>query len=311
MESQTTTRPKPAWALAGYGYVLGAVFCWSTYPIIIKVAYSHGVEPIDLMGVRLVVAASLLSGYCLLRLKRGDYGSFLDPGHRWDLILQVLTGAATSFCTTYAMVFIDAAAAIMILYLYPAITNVLSIAYFGERLGRVRIASLLLALLGLYLVVNPGNFSLDVTGIALALAGAFTYALSQVYAQRNLDRVHPAAISAYVVLGTLAIVLFLKKPSYLLSPDPPLLWSGAGLGLIPTALGFVLGFLGIRCLGASRASIVMTMEPVLTVFLAVFILKETLSWTQAAGFVSILAGVLILRLESFTCREPDREVARE
>jgi drug/metabolite transporter (DMT)-like permease len=281
-----------------------AVFCWSTYPIIMKVAYSHGVEPIDLMGVRLVVAASLLLGYCLLRLKRGDYGSFLDSRHRWDLILQVLTGAATSFCTTYAIAFIDAAAAIMILYLYPAMTNVLSIAYFGEKLGRIRIGSLLLALVGLYLVVNPGQSSLNATGVTLALAGAFTYALSQVYAQKNLDRVHPAAISAYVVLGTLVIVLVLRKPSYLLAPSLPLLWSGASLGLIPTALGFVLGFLGIRCLGASRASIVMTIEPVLTITLAMLILKESLSWTQALGAVSILTGVLALRLESFKCREP-------
>ena len=54
-------------------------------------------------------------------------------------------------------------------------------------------------------------------------------------------------------------------------------------------------FVGLRSVGPSDASIVMNLEPVLTVVLSILLLGESFGWLQALGGGVILGGLYLLR----------------
>jgi drug/metabolite transporter (DMT)-like permease len=66
-------------------------------------------------------------------------------------------------------------------------------------------------------------------------------------------------------------------------------------GLFASFLGIWLFFAGVREAGPSNASIIMNVEPVLTVILSVVVLGETLEWMQGLGGLLIIAGLIFLQ----------------
>jgi len=69
------------------------------------------------------------------------------------------------------------------------------------------------------------------------------------------------------------------------------------LSLLSTALPITLFLVGIRHVGAGRAAILSTIEPVVTVLLAAAVLGERIGALQAVGGALILTGILWLRAE--------------
>lgn len=66
------------------------------------------------------------------------------------------------------------------------------------------------------------------------------------------------------------------------------------IALLSTVLAILTFFAGLQRLGAARASMLSTLEPVVTVILAALLLGEHVGLTQALGGGLILAGVLWL-----------------
>jgi drug/metabolite transporter (DMT)-like permease len=74
-------------------------------------------------------------------------------------------------------------------------------------------------------------------------------------------------------------------------------WSVAGIAVVSTVIAILTLFKGMKIIGPSRASIISTIEPVVTVAAASLLLGERISWLQAAGGVLVIAAVIILQLE--------------
>ena len=66
-------------------------------------------------------------------------------------------------------------------------------------------------------------------------------------------------------------------------------------GFFANFIGIVCFFAGMKRVGPSTASIVMNLEPVLTVVLSVLLLAESFSWGQALGGGGILLGLYLLQ----------------
>jgi drug/metabolite transporter (DMT)-like permease len=75
----------------------------------------------------------------------------------------------------------------------------------------------------------------------------------------------------------------------------PVAWGAVmGCAFFANYIGIVLFFVGLRRVGPSDASIVMNLEPVLTVVFSVILLGESFGWAQAAGGGIIIGGLYIL-----------------
>jgi drug/metabolite transporter (DMT)-like permease len=163
-----------------------------------------------------------------------------------------------------------------------------------ERLTVVRWAGLLLGLGGVALLAGPhltGGGAWPITEVILVALG---YATGPLIANRKLSDLPGLGMTA-VCLGAAAVVYApaaaLTWPSRM--PSAAVLGSLAGLGLLCTAIAFVLFFQLIAELGPARATVITYVNPAVAVALGVTVLGEPLTPAIVAAFVLILAGSVL------------------
>lgn len=163
-----------------------------------------------------------------------------------------------------------------------------------ERLGLVRWAGLGLGLVGVALLAGPGLAGGNPWSIVEVLIVAVCYATAPQIAARKLADVSGLQMTA-VCLAFAALVYVI--PAVLTwpaaTPSVPALASIVGLGLVSTALAFVVFFALIREVGASRAVVFTYVNPAVAVVAGMLVLGEPLTAAMAAAFALILAGSLL------------------
>ena len=130
-----------------------------------------------------------------------------------------------------------------------------------------------------------------VLGAALVYAGYYVtshVALEDVNAQTLTAYVLPSAGASFVVFGVATDSLTLPTTAY----EVTIL---TALALIATAIPIGALFAGVAHIGASRASIISSLEPATAVILGVVLLDEPLAVATVVGGVLVLAGVIVIQ----------------
>ncbi|HET8822187.1 MAG TPA: EamA family transporter [Thermoleophilaceae bacterium] len=265
-----------------------------------KLSYDEGATVGTLLVVRFGLAAVL---FWLLLAARGAVGEVRTLGRR-DLGLGLALGAAGYALQAggyfAALERIDASLLALILYTYPAMVAGAALAIGRERLDGRKVAALLLASSGLVLVLaGAGAGALDPVGAALGLGAAMIYTTYILVSERVVARVRPPVLSAVVCTGASASLLV---GTTLLGEFRPGDLTAAGWGwlaclaVISTVGAVSLFFAGLDRVGPTAASILSTIEPVVTVLLAFLVFGEVLGAVQLAGGALVLAAVLVLNL---------------
>jgi drug/metabolite transporter (DMT)-like permease len=164
-----------------------------------------------------------------------------------------------------------------------------------------------MTLVGMLLTVPDVNHGLqggDLLGVMLALANAASYALYIVASSRIL-RGHNALAraSAWSITGSGVLMIGVVLVRGLAFPSNVAGW-GSLLALvgISTVLPIFTFYAGMQKLGAARAAILSTVEPLLTVLLAVLIRNESLVLLQVIGGALILLSVIMLQIQRLPLR---------
>jgi drug/metabolite transporter (DMT)-like permease len=168
-----------------------------------------------------------------------------------------------------------------------------------ERVSSRRVLALSLTSAGLVLVLagaSAGAF--NVLGALLAVGAAVVYTTYILASERIASRLSPYLLSALVCTGA---ALTLTLGSGLLGQLRPQdvtaegwLWLGC-IGVVSTVAAIGFFFAGLRRVGPTAASILATVEPVVTVFLAFVVFSETLAALQLLGAALVLTSVLVLQ----------------
>jgi drug/metabolite transporter (DMT)-like permease len=270
-----------------------------------KLAYGEGVTVGTLLPVRFALAAAVLWAVVLAT------GGLRAIGRR-DAAIGLALGAG-GYALQAAGYFaalerIDASLLSLVLYTFPAMVAAAAIALGRERADARRLGAVALAMGGLALVVaGAGTGTLDPVGVALALGAAVVYTTYILISDGVVDRIAPFTLSALVCTGA---ALSLTAGTGLLGelrPGAPTLagWAWvACLSLVSTVGAIGLFFAGLRRVGPTVASILATVEPLVTVGLAFAVFGETLSAVQLAGGGLVLGAVLVLQTRP---RRPSRQ----
>jgi drug/metabolite transporter (DMT)-like permease len=262
--------------------------------IFARFTYEAGADVYGLLAVRFVLATIALAA--VMRLQ----GVRLPPWRRL-LALAAMGGigyVGQSYSFFSALNHAQASLVALLLYLYPLFVTVLAAIFLKERLTGAAITALVLCSLGAGLTVGGGQGS--ALGIALGLASALIYSIYIIVGARLTPGVHPVATTA-IVCGAAALVYTAVAVLRTMAGVPPA-FPGTALGwlallaiaLLSTVLAILTFFAGLQRLGAAQASMLSTLEPVVTVVLAAWLLGEHIGPTQAVGGGLILAGVLWL-----------------
>lgn len=263
-----------------------------------KLSYEEGVTVGTLLTVRFALAAAL---FWLLLVARGglrDVRAMTRRDVGFALALGACGYALQAGGFFAALDRMDASLLALILYTYPAMVAAVAVALGRERLDGRKVAALLLASTGLVLVLaGAGAGEIDPLGAALGLGAAITYTTYILVGQRVVARVRPRVLSTIVCTGAAASLLV---GTTLLGEFRPGEVTAEGWGwlmclaVVSTVVAVSLFFAGLERVGPTAASILSTIEPVVTVALAFLVFGEVLGTVQLAGGALVLAAVFVL-----------------
>ena len=167
--------------------------------------------------------------------------------------------------------------------------------FFGirEALGAWRVFGLVVGFVGVAALLGTGSIagSLGWAGVGCMLLATMCYAIGPLIIQRHmhgLDSIGPLAASLVVAALILVVPAVMEFPSRL--PSPMALLSIAVLGTVCTAVAMLLMFYLVRHAGASRASVITYINPVVAALLGVWVLDEHLGIGGFIAFALILLG---------------------
>ena len=205
----------------------------------------------------------------------------------------------------------SAAAVALLFYGYPALVTLAELASGAGRPDPRTLLAIALAFAGTTVVVGTGErVDISPAGIAYAAASAASFAVYVLVSPRWLRRTDSVTSAAWVALG--AGASFLGGGGALgLLRDPAGYWNWLALNAAATASAFSFLFAALRRLGASRTSVVMTLEAFSAIVLSWLFLGETLGPLQALGGAAVLAAAASIALgrarEASTPREAPQE----
>lgn len=276
--------------LAAAGYAM--------LPIFAKWAYAAGLEPLDIVTWRFLFATPII--WLLARRFGGGFHEVRRLPYRRLLLLGGLFAVA-AIIAFYALDRVPASTYIVLAYLYPAFVAVFSI-FNGEYLSGTGWLALVITIVGVALTVPDfmtGFQNSDPFGLLLSILNGFTYSIYIVISSRIL-RGHTAVgyASALSITGSLVLLLFVSLLITGLNVPPDLTtWLIIiGLAFISGVLPIFAFYAGMHRLGAPRAAILSTIEPVLVVLLSTLLLGERMLPIQLVGGALILAGAVLLQI---------------
>lgn len=280
----------------GVALVLVSAVGFGTLGIFGVYAQRAGVSIPTVLGYRFAIASLLVCGGLAWNGR-----ARLLRGRSLVVALGLGVGYAT-MSTLYflGLEFLTAGLVAIVLYTYPAFVVVLAVVTIGERVTRTTVVALGLALAGVALVVGADPAGVSVVGVLVVLGAAVAYATYITISRAVLETVDPLVLTAHVMPA--AALSFVVAGT---ATGEFAVWPGrsawpilVGVAVLATAIPMFTFFAGIERIGASRAGVVSTVEPLVTVALGVALFAEPVTTTTAVGGGLILVAVVVLQRES-------------
>ncbi len=304
--------------LTGAGLVVLASVCFGTLGPLSRYAGDAGVDSLALVAWRATLGGLCMAAFIAVRMAVGHRPMLalrdLTVRERRTVVAAGVANTILNLSVFLAWERVSIALALLVFYLYPSLVAVASVAWFGERLDALRWGALATSVVGMVLVVAGGSSlgGLDPLGIGLAFVGAVMQAFYVLAARHGFGRVPGAQAAAGTMLLAaflyVVIALVLGQVAVLGQPlaSGAALWPVVLAGLVGAGVPTVAFITGIRLLGAPRAAILATLEPVVGVTLAAVLLGEMPQPAQVLGGALIIASGVLLQL-----RAPDELAEHE
>ncbi|WP_164498177.1 MULTISPECIES: DMT family transporter [Microbacterium] len=220
----------------------------------------------------------------------------------------LLAVAATQLCYFQAVAVMDVGIALLIEYTAPVAVLLWLWMRRGERPTRRSILGAGIAFVGLVLMLDiVTGAQVDVVGVLWALGamvGAASYFVLSARADTGIPPIALAGsglllgavgLSLAALIGVLPFAWTTADVEYRFGAVPwfvPVL----AIGVIATALAYVLGIVSTRMLGSRLASFVALAEVVAALLFGWLLLGQLPGPLQALGGVLVLAGVVVVKL---------------
>lgn len=181
----------------------------------------------------------------------------------------------------------------------PLFTLVVAIAVMrAERLTAIRLGGLLLGMAGVVVVLGPwrGVGSNSILGQLACLAAAACYGLAINYTRRYVSpRGLDTAVQTGIQLTAASVVLAVAAPfgTGSMHLTAKVVVAVTVLGALGTGIAYVVFNSLIRDVGATSASLVTFVVPVIAVALGAVALGEPVTWNLFAGAAVVIVGVAL------------------
>jgi drug/metabolite transporter (DMT)-like permease len=273
--------------------VLASAVAFGTIPILGKYAYANGVTPLQLLTFRFVIASAGLS---VIALAVGQRPWQLGTVRSLPVAGLGLVYAATALAFFSALTVMPASLMELIAYIYPALVAIGAWLFVGGEMNRRIVLALVATFVGLALLVGAVQLRAG-WALILAFGSPLLYSVYILAGERVTKGVPTVVSSVLVHVGgaiTMGAVLLVAGPRTL--PQSLAAWAVVtAIALLPSMVGISLFLAGLARVGATRAAIMSTVEPAVTVGLAAALLGDRLNAFQGVGAVLVLAAVILMQ----------------
>ena len=289
--------------VVGIIFAIVAAVGFSAKAIMVKLAYIEAVDAITLLALRmafslpffLIVAAMANRNKRSIALSARDKLAVIGLG--------LLGYYLASYLDFLGLQYISAGLERLILFLYPTMVVLMSALVFKHRIGRTVIFALLVSYAGIALVFLHDMKVLQhdaLSGSVLVFASALTYAAYLVGAGHTIARIGATRFTAYAMTVACIACLIqfaITHPITDLNLPSSVYGLSIAMALFSTVLPAFLLAAAIRRIGSMHTSMVGSIGPISTLYLAYVFLGEQFSLIQIAGALLVLAGVLLISLQ--------------
>ena len=272
--------------------IWGSAFLW------IKLA-DRGFSPVEVTLARLALGAAVLFAIVLARREK-----IPRQGRLWAhiVVAALFANAVPYLLFAVAEQTVNSSTAGIINATTPLWTVLLALAVRHQKtVTNWQVAGLFVGFIGAVLIFTPWSTAAGLTsaGALECLAASVSYAVSYVYMDKFLARrgIGPVVLSA-CQLGAAAVMLAIALAVTGVRTPHVTVVSVAAiavLGVVGTGFAYVLNYQVITSEGATVASTVTYLLPVVAIVLGVVVLSETITVSALVGIALVLAGVALTR----------------
>ena len=264
---------------------------WGIPYLLIRVAVAPGqFTPAFVVFSRVAIGAALLLAYAI---KRGTLRPALK-GIRWIALYAVIEMAGPWGFVSQSETKLNSGLAALLIATVAIWATLLNGALGDKTVWHsTRILGLLVGFIGICLVVGIESLQgkVDTFAIFLILLAAIGYAIAPTMVQMKIPELDGAAVNGLAMLTTAIIYLpfaIVQWPHHHVRPNS--IYSVVALGIIPTAICFVIYFKVLADFGTARASLVAYVNTGVAVLLGVVVLHEKLTTGILIGLPLVLIG---------------------
>ncbi|HEV7845723.1 MAG TPA: EamA family transporter [Thermoleophilaceae bacterium] len=262
---------------------------WGMPYLFIKIAVDD-VSPSVVAWSRLAIAATVLLPVAW------KLGALRGLGERWRILALF---AAVEMAVPWPLigfgeVHVSSSLAAILIATVPLFVALLATRFdHAERPTPTQLGGMLIGLGGVVALVgiDIGGHGDELLAALAIVFSAFLYAIGPMIVKRRLSDVDPLGpVAASLAIATLLVTPFALADLPDAVPSADTLASLATLGLVCSALAFLLFFRLIAEVGPGKATIITYVNPVVALALGVAILDESVTTGVVVGLLLILAG---------------------
>lgn len=263
--------------------------------ILAKLAYAAGLGTYQLLAFRFVLAGA---GMLVLAIVVRQSPALLKRKRLIALFALgavIYTGQSLAYFT--ALRSLPASLCVLIVYVYPSLVVLAGWIFLRRTVSAWHAVALAASFAGLLLLLGGTQFRLS-WALLFAIASPVIYTLYILVGERVMAAVPAVAASAVIMSGAaIAFCVLAVATEQFALPTTSRAWAvGLGLALLPTMVAISFFMAALPRIGGARAALLSTLEPVITVLLAVVLLGDRLTALQVAGGALVLGSVVLVQV---------------
>ncbi len=269
--------------------LLGAI--WGASFIFMRIA-APVVGALSLAEWRIASAALVLLPFGIKRFK-----TLKQKDLHHLLVIGVINSALPFTLLAYASLHLSAGFASIMNATAPLFSALWGTLLFGEKLNSKQQSGLALGFIGAWVLLSDkisiqNGFNADTLPILAGFAAAACYGFAANYSKKHLANVHPQSAAFWnCTFASLALLPLTYQGPYIWNFEPKVLYATLFLGILSTAVAYLLYFKLLIQAGATRAISVTFLIPIFACFWGWIFLDEVVTFKMILGAAIVFWGI--------------------
>lgn len=261
----------------------------------------HGVSSEWLVPIRMIATGIILLSVCAVKNKSRIFDLWKTKSNALRMTAFTVFGLILcQYAYFTAIEHSNAGTATVLQYLSPAMILVFMCLKNKKAPAFAEVIAIILAVGGTFLIATGGNlsnFAITPTALIWGLLAAVFLVCYSLIPAKLLEISDTPTVLGWGMLAGGTVIMFVFRPWEIMPViSLPLIGAVSGIVILGTVLAYSFYLEGIRLIGATKASIISSIEPVAATVISALWLGTEFTFTDIIGFVMIISTVFIISL---------------